>query len=404
MQRRDFFKKAMTVAGTAAIGSVGLEAKEEVKTVHPVDDRKVSEIAFPQKQPLITYSDRPPLLETPRSVFTSKITPNDLFFVRWHMPIIPTYINSKTFKININGVVKNELSLSIEDLKTQFEQVELTAVLQCGGNNRTAFKPTASGIQWGVGAMGCAKWKGVRLKDVLNKAGLKEESSWIGFNGLEKAVYAKTSNFVRELNLEDLHDDIILAYEMNGEDLPYLNGYPLRLVLPGVYSDSWIKMISNITVTKNRQKLHFMDHAYRVPDNDCECETPENLAQKTKPIEEMNVNSLIGYPTSGTRVKKDAQLVVRGVAFDAGHGIKKVEISIDDGKTWMEAKLDDGKQGKYAYRAFNFTFNPAHIGMLNILCKATNQKGDVQPFAKDIKWNHGGYKYNGIDEVKVEVV
>jgi len=401
MERRDFFKKAMTVAGSAAIGGTTIEASE---TVHPVDNRKVSDIAFPQKRPLITYSDRPPLLETPREVFTSALTPNDLFFVRWHMPIIPTYINPRTFTIHINGEVENELKLSLKELKTQFEQVELTAVLQCGGNNRTAFNPTASGIQWGVGAMGCAHWKGVRLKDVLKKAGLKKGAEWIGFNGLEKAVYNETANFVRELALEELHDEVILAYEMNGEDLPYLNGYPLRLILPGIYSDSWIKMISNITVTKERQKLHFMDHAYRIPDNDCECETPENLAQKTKPIEEMNINSLIGYPVTGTKVKRDADLVVRGVAFDGGHGIKRVQISVDGGKLWNEAKLDDGTQGKYAYRAFSYTFKPTQNSKVSILCKASNKKGEEQPFAQDIQWNHGGYKYNGIDEVTVEVV
>jgi len=401
MERRDFFKKALTVAGTAAVGSTAVEAAQ---TVHPVDNQKVSDIAFPQKRPLITYSDRPPLLETPREVFTAALTPNDLFFVRWHMPLIPTYINPNKFSIHINGEVEKEIKISLKALKTEFEQVELTAVLQCGGNNRTAFKPTAGGIQWGVGAMGCARWKGVRLKDVLKKAGLKKEAAWIGFNGLEKAVYSETANFVRELNLEELHDDIIIAYEMNGEDLPYLNGYPVRLILPGFYSDSWIKMLSNITATKERQKLHFMDHAYRIPDNDCECETADNLAQKTKPIEEMNVNSLIGYPTTGTKVKKDADIVVRGVAFDGGHGITKVEVSTDDGATWTAAVLDDGKEGKYAYRAFTYTFKPQHSGQQNILCRASNKKGEVQPFAKDIIWNRGGYKYNGIDEVSVEVL
>ena len=401
MQRRDFFKKAITVAGTAAVGGITIEAGE---TVHPIDNRKVSNVAFPQKRPLITYSDRPPLLESPRDVFTSALTPNDLFFVRWHMPLIPTYINPKNFTININGLVEKEIKVSIKELKTQFEQVELTAVLQCGGNNRTAFKPTAGGIQWGVGAMGCAKWKGVRLKDVLKKAGLKKEAVWIGFNGEEKAVYNKTENFVRELKLDALNDDIIIAYEMNGEDLPYLNGYPVRLIIPGFYSDSWIKMISNITVTKERQKLHFMDHAYRIADNECECETPENLVAKTKPIEEMNVNSLIGYPVTGTKVMKTAGLIVRGVAFDGGHGIDKVHISTDDGETWEEAVLDNAAEGKYAYRAFTYTFKPKNSSRQTIMCRATNKRGEVQPFAKDIKWNRGGYKYNGIDEVTIEVL
>jgi len=391
----------MVIAGSAALGTSHTDATE---TQHPIDNRKISDIAFPQKRPLITYSDRPPLLETPREVFTSVLTPNDLFFVRWHMPMIPTSINPYKFHININGLVNNEIKISLDELKTEFEQVELTAVLQCGGNNRTAFRPTAGGIQWGVGAMGCAKWKGVRLKDVLHKAGLKNEAAWIGFNGEDKAVYNKTANFVRELNLKELNNDILLAYEMNGENLPYLNGYPLRLIIPGFYSDSWIKMISNITVTKEKQKLHFMDHAYRIPDNECECETPENLADKTKPIEEMNVNSLIGYPTTGTKIKNNTELIVRGVAFDGGSGIKKVEISTDGGAIWSEAKLDDGTQGKYAYRSFSYTFVPKQSGECTILSRATNEKGEMQPFAKEIQWNHGGYKYNGIDEVTVDVV
>ena len=401
MHRRDFFKKAMVTMGTVAIGTHKLEADE---TVYPIDNRQISKVAFPEKRPLITYSDRPPLLETPREVFTSALTPNDLFFVRWHMPVIPKYINPNTFTISINGLVKKELEISLTDLKTKFKHVEITAVLQCGGNNRTAFKPTTSGIQWGVGAMGCARWKGVRLKDVLNYAGLKDEALWIGFNGEDKAVYNETANFVRELELKHLYEDIILAYEMNGEDLPYLNGYPLRLVIPGVYSDSWIKMISNITVTSKKQQLHFMEKAYRIPDNECECETPKGLVKKTKPIEKMNVNSIIGYPTTGTKVKKETTFVVRGVAFDSGDGIKKVQISIDAGATWQEALLDDGKEGVYAYRAFTYKVNPKEKGELSIMCRATNQEEQTQPFMYDVKWNHGGYKYNGIDKVTVEVI
>jgi DMSO/TMAO reductase YedYZ molybdopterin-dependent catalytic subunit len=167
MERRDFFKKAAVVAGAAAVGTSTLDAGE---TVQPIDNRKVSPVAFPEKRPLIMYSDRPPLLETPRDVFTSALTPNDQFFVRWHMPDIPMHIDPDTYTIHINGLVDKELHVSLNDLKTKFEQVEVTAVLQCGGNSRSAFKPIAGGIQWGSGAMGCATWKGVRLGDLLDQA------------------------------------------------------------------------------------------------------------------------------------------------------------------------------------------------------------------------------------------
>lgn len=401
MERRDFFKKAAVVAGAAAIGTNTAEASI---TKQPIDDQQIAKIAFPEKRPLIMYSDRPPLLETPRGIFTSVFTPNDLFFVRWHMPDIPTHIDPDTYTIHINGLVEKELHISLNDLKTKFEQVEITAVLQCGGNSRSAFKPIAGGIQWGSGAMGCAKWKGVRLRDLLNQAGLKKESKWIGFNGKETAAYYETPNFVRELHLDELDEQIILAYEMNGEDLPYLNGYPLRLIIPGFYSDSWVKMLSNITVTNEYKKLFFMDVAYRVPDNECECETPEKRFPKTKPITKMNVKSVIGYPTRESIVNHGSHVVVRGVAFDSGHGIKEVQVSIDAGKTWKSAILDKAEEGKYAFRTFRYPFKPNSYGKLTIMTKAINEAGEVQPFAKDIKWNHGGYKYNGIDEVTVDVI
>ena len=401
MKRRDFFKTAIATAGTVALGSSALQAGT---TRQPVDGRKISDVAFPEKQPMITYSDRPPLLESPRAVFSQTITPNDKFFVRWHMPDIPTYIDPKTYTININGLVEKELKISLDELKRKFEQVEVISVLQCGGNSRSAFQPIAGGIQWGSGAMGCAKWKGVRLRDVLDTAGLKKEAAWIGFNGKETAAYYETPNFVRELHLEELDDNVILAYEMNGEDLPYLNGYPLRLIIPGYYSDSWVKMLSNITVTNKYKSLFFMDIAYRVPDNECECETPEKKFKPTKPITKMNVKSVIGYPSNGALLNHNSQVVVRGVAFDDGHGIKEVLVSLDGGKTWKTSQLDNGQAGRYAFRGFRFGFKPGKYGKMTIMAKAINKIGEEQPLAQEIKWNHGGYKYNGIDTVTVEVV
>lgn len=395
MNRRSFMK------GSVVAAAVTSNAKA-FTTTQPVDNRKVSDITFPQKRPLITYSDRPPLLESPRDVFDAPITPNDQFFVRWHMPEIPTHIDLKTYKIKVNGAVEKELSYTIDELKNDFEQVEVTAVLQCGGNSRSAFHPTPGGIQWGSGAMGSAKWKGVRFKDLLDKAGLKKDAAWIGFNGLDNAAYYETPNFVRELHIDEISDHTIIAYEMNGEELPYLNGFPCRLVIPGYYSDSWVKMLSNITVTTDYQKLFFMDKAYRVPDNKCECQEPGEHV-KTKPITEMNVKSVIGYPTNNSTIMHNTYITIRGVAFDQGKGIKNVVISTDGGKSWSEAQLGED-YGRYAFRPFRFYFKPTQYGKVTIMCKAINKLGQEQPFAKDIGWNHGGYKFNGIDVVTVEVI
>jgi len=400
MKRRDFFKTSIA-ASAAILGSTTTLSAGE--THQPIDNRKVSNMAFPEKRPLITYSDRPPLLESPRSTFVRGITENDEFFVRWHLPDIPTHIDTELYTIKIDGLVEKELEITLKELKEDFEQVEVTAVLQCGGNSRSAFTPIAGGIQWGSGAMGCAKWKGVRLSDILNRAGLKKEAHWIGFNGKDNAAYYETPNFVRELEVEELNDHVIIAYEMNGEDLPYLNGFPLRLVIPGYYSDSWVKMLSHITITDKYKSLFFMDVAYRVPDNECECETPKHKFKPTKPITNMNVKSVIGYPENGMKVYHNSHVVVRGVAFDDGHGIKKVLISTDGGKTWDEALLKQDN-GRYAYTEFRYAFKPTKYGKLTFMAKAINRLGDEQPFAKEIGWNHGGYKYNGIDEVTVEVV
>ncbi len=398
MQRRDFFKKSFAVAGAAAIGT-SLEAASQ-----PKDGQKISEVAFPQKRPMITYSDRPPLLETPREVYSQAITPNDQFFVRWHMPEIPTHVDLKEYRLRVNGEVEKELSYTLDQLKNEFEPVEVTAVLQCGGNGRSAFTPTAGGIQWGNGAVGNATWKGARLRDILERAGIKKDAEWIGFNGMDNAAYYETPNFIREMHMEELDDHVIVAYEMNGEELPYLNGYPVRLVIPGYYSDSWVKMLSNLTLTTTYQKLFFMDVAYRVPDNACECEDPNDKHGKTKPITTMNVKSIIGYPTNKTKVYLNSHLTVRGVAFDQGKGIKEVLISTDEGKTWDKAHLQKNSYGRYSFLEFRYNFKPTSYGKQTIMSKAINKAGEEQPLAKDIKWNHGGYKYNGVDVVTVEVV
>ena len=398
MKRRDFFKTSVVASATLLSSSAyaGITRK-------PNDSQTLSKVAFPEKRPLITYSDRPPLLETPRDSFTTAITPNNEFFVRWHMPRIPTHTDIEGFYIDVNGLVKERLYISLKNLKEDYEQVELTAVLQCGGNSRSAFIPQPSGIQWGSGAMGCASWKGVKLNDILAKAGLQKNAQWITLNGSDTAAFHKTPNFARELNLHEIKDDVIIAYEMNGEDLPYLNGYPVRLIIPGSFSDSWVKMLDNITVTAEYKEIFFMDTAYRIPDNECECETVDKPAAKTKPITTMNVKSLIGYPTRDTLIHVETNVVAKGVAFDQGSGIKEVLISTDKGITWQSATLEE-ELSPFAFREFKFAFKPMQKGELTIMAKAINRLGEEQPFAEEIQWNHGGYKYNGIDSVTITVV
>ena len=397
MKRRDFFRVSLAASAlTLSSSAIG------ATTTQPNNKRQVSKPAFFEKRPLIIYSDRPPLLETPRDAFTRAITPNDEFFVRWHMPNIPTHIDMDAYYIHVHGEVNTRLYLTVDMLKKDFEQVELTAVLQCGGNSRSAFKPTTSGIQWGSGAMGCASYKGARLKDVLARAGLKDEAQWISLNGDDKAVMKKIESFKRSLKIDEISDDAIIAYEMNGEELPFLNGYPVRLIIPGLYSDSWVKMLSDVTVTKEYKESYYMDTAYRVPDNGSESETPDNLVRKTKPLDQMNVKSYIGYPTSYSNVLVNTPFTIKGVAFDSGSGIKEVQISLDSGLSWEKATLEN-ELSPYAFRVFKHKVKPMKKGKITLMAKAINNRGEAQPLAKDVQWNHGGYRFNGIDSVSVEV-
>lgn len=405
----DQFSRRNFLGAGLVLGASTLFGKETVKPI--VTEAKAfvpPMIAFPQKKPLKTISDRPPLLESSRDIFTKAITPNDEFFVRWHMPDIPTYIDLSTFRLEVKGSVKNPLSLSIDDLKSKFEPVEITSVLQCGGNSRKFFAgtgPATHGVQWGHGAMGCALWKGARLKDILNMAGVNATAQYVGVNGLEKPAIDETPKFFREMGIDEaLTDELIVAYEMNGEDIPYLNGFPLKLIIPGHFSDSWVKMLSEITVFDQYQKSFFMDVAYTVPDNDCECViSGSDFEYKRKPIAQMKVKSVIGYPTPNSVIKKGSHIQISGVAFDQGKGIKEVMISLDGGKSWSTTQLQKD-YGKYAYRQWTFSWEPKVKGEYAIMVRAINRIGNIQPLPGDIGWNAGGYQYNAVDVVNVKIV
>ncbi|MDP2849533.1 MAG: molybdopterin-dependent oxidoreductase [Sulfuricurvum sp.] len=403
INRRNFLGAGLILGASTLIGK-----ETPQKIITSTSDFTPPVIAFPEKKPLKVISDRPPLLESPRDIFTQAITPNDQFFVRWHMPDIPTYIDLNEFRLEVKGSVEKPLLLSIDDLKSKFEPVEITSVLQCGGNSRRYFAgtgPATHGVQWGHGAMGCAVWRGVRLKDILHMAGVKGSARWVGVNGLEKPAMEETPKFFREMEIDEaLSGELMVAYAMNGEDLPYLNGFPLRLVIPGHFSDSWVKMLSEITVMDEYRKSFFMDVAYTVPDNDCECVVSgSDFEYKRKPIAVMKVKSVIGYPTPNTVIKKGSRVKVTGVAFDQGKGIKEVMISTDGGKSWSATELQKD-YGKYAYRPWIYQWEPKVKGEYTIMVRAINRIGNIQPQVNEIGWNAGGYQYNAVDSVNVKIV
>ena len=331
------------------LGGSSLAAFAEKMVTLPIGNGERPLVKYPQKRPLIVLTERPPQLETPFSVFNeSVITPNDAFFVRYHLAGIPLDIDPDKFTVEVNGKVDKPLKLSLAEIK-KMPSIEIVAVNQCSGNSRGFFEPRVAGGQLANGAMGNARWKGVPLKAVLDKAGVQQGAKQVVFGGMDGPVMDKTPDFAKALDLDHARDgEVMLAYSMNEQDLPVLNGFPLRLVVPGYYGTYWVKHLNQITVIDSVYDNFWMKTAYRIPDNDCNCVEPGTAPKATVPINRFTVRSFITSVQNGAKVKV-GRLKLRGFAFDGGTGIKEVSVSTDGGKTWQQAKL--GKDlGKYSFR------------------------------------------------------
>lgn len=352
------------------------------------------------KGTLLLLTDRPPNLETPLKYFLLDYTPNKVFFVRWHLAGLPTTINADTFRLRIGGNVAHELALSIADLKTKFTRYTITALCQCAGNSRSFFDPRVAGGQWKNGAMGNAKWTGVKLKDILLMAGAKAGSMEVTFNGLDVPPMSATPDFVKSLAYDHAADgEVMIAYEMNGEALPLLNGYPLKLVVPGWYATYWVGMLNEVQVQKDTFNGFWMKKAYLIPkDIPNGNERTDSLAAKMEPINKMDVRSIFVSPEPEQVIPLSQSYAIQGLAFDAGDGITKVEISVDSGKTWMPAKLD-ADLGKYSWRRWHYNFIPMQKRMYHLQVKATNAKGQTQPVHQ---WNRSGYMHNEIETLSLK--
>jgi DMSO/TMAO reductase YedYZ molybdopterin-dependent catalytic subunit len=369
----------------------------------PFENGERELVKYPQKRALIRLTTRPPQIETPFAVFDEGVlTPNDAFFVRYHLAGSPPpreLLEPASFRVQVLGKVATPLKLSVGELRSQFEPVEIVAVNQCSGNSRGFFQPRVVGGQLGHGAMGNAKWKGARLRDVLQKAGLAAEAKQVLFNGLDAPPAPQVPDFVKAIDVEQALDpDLLLAYEMNGAPLPWLNGFPLRLVVPGHYGTYWIKHLHEITVLDEPFKGFWMDPAYRIPDTDCAAIEPGTTPKKTVPISRFNVRSFITSLADGASVRVGAENAVRGIAFDGGHGIREVLFSDDDGASWRAANLG-ADLGKYSFREWTIPFTAKKPGDYKLRVKATNTLGQSQPL--DPLWNPAGYMRNVVETVRV---
>lgn len=357
-------------------------------------------VRYPGKRPLIRLTSRPPQLETPFAVFNEgPITPNDAFFVRYHLAGIPLSIDPGAFRLEVKGKVERPLSLSLADLKTGFEPVEIIAVNQSSGNSRGFFEPRVAGNQFANGAMGNARWRGVPLKAVLDKAGVQAGSRQVTFNGLDEPALPETPDFIKALDIEQARDgEVMIAYAMNGEDLPWLNGYPLRLVVPGHYGTYWVKHLNEIIVIDNIYEGFWMKTAYRIPDNSCACIEPGQAPAVTVPIKRFDVRSFITNLADGAKVNAKTDTLVKGIAFDSGNGITDVLLSTDEGQTWSAAKLGPDL-GRYSFRQWQ-TVVQLPPGKHELKVRAINRIGQSQPMAP--LWNPPGYMRNVVETVRVQ--
>ena len=347
---------------------------------------------------MILQRTRPPLLETPFEVFDQGVfTPNDRFFVRWHWSVIPTDINVDTYRLNVNGHVNSPLSLSLADVMA-LPRVELAAVNQCSGNSRGFFQPRVAGGEWGNGAMGNAKWLGVRLKDVLDKAGVKAGAQRVRFSGLDEPVVADAPKFMKSFDIDLARDgNVMMAFAMNGEQLPLVNGFPLRLVVPGWYSTYWVKMLTRIEVLEKADDNFWTAKAYMIPDTPGANVKPGQTGVKNIPINRMVPRSFITNLRGNEILKAGAPTVIRGIAFGGDSGVKAVDISNDSGGTWTSAAMGRD-EGTYSFRQWTAQMVPP-AGDLTIMVRCTNANGLVQPL--DPNWNPSGFMRNNIEVTRL---
>jgi len=348
---------------------------------------------------MLLLTDRPPNLETPLRYFKEDYTPNDVFFVRWHLSGIPTSVDTNEFRLRVTGHVKKELSLSLNDLRTKFKPTSLVALAECAGNARSFFDPRVPGGQWKNGAMGNARWTGVKVKDILDAAGVKPGAFDVAFNGMDEPPLSSVPDFVKSLRFAHAMDgEVMIAYEMNGEPLPLLNGFPLKLVVPGWYATYWIGMLNEIKVYADTFKGYWMQKAYRVPKNTKNGnEKPDSLAKETEPINKLDIRSIFVSPEPNTVVSTNKKCEIEGLAFDAGDSIVKIEVSTD-GKTWKAARLAP-VIGKYSWRRWKYEWTPSAAGKYILHVKATNAIGETQP---EHQWNRSGYMRNEIETLELK--
>ena len=394
----------MAVVGAASLPVVYGRNLPPNFTLIGLAEMGVDEIPGKSKE-LIVLNDRPVNAETPAHLLDKDLTPNDLFFVR-NNGLPPSEINIKDWQLTIEGEgVKKKLVFTIQQLKQRFKTYTYKLTLECGGNGRKEFNPPAKGNQWGTGAVGCASWTGVRLKDVLNAAGIKDNAVYIGYYGKDVHLSGDRTKEVISRGVpisKAMEDECLIAWAMNGEDIPLMNGYPIRLVIggyPASVSGKWLERIVVRNVVHDGAKMG--GQSYRVP---CSPVAPGAKVEDKDMciIEEMPIKSLITFPKTGATIKLNQVLPLRGFSWTGNGAVGSVHYSIDFGQTWHSCKLSM-PENKFHWQKFEANIRFPEVGYYEVWSKATDEFGMSQPMILP-GWNPRGYLNNACHRVAVKVV
>ena len=405
MKRRDFVKKAALSSFATLIGIEIVFGSNMLEGYKPLALEESDPLKmFNKHKDMVILNDKPWNIEAQAHLLDDKITPNASMFIR-NNGLLPEGIDAEKWTLTIDGEsVVNTKTYTLAELKSKFEQHTYQLTIECGGNGRSEFNPPAKGNQWTIGAVHCASWTGVRLRDVLEDAGIKSDAVYIGFHAIDKHLSGdpKKEPISRGCPMSKaLQDETILAFKMNGEAIPLAHGYPLRLVAggwPASVSGKWTNRISI------RNKIHdgtkMKGTAYRVP---CESVAP---GEKVKDedmciIESMPVKSLITYPKSGATIKEGKALKIRGHAWAGELEVAKMEYSIDFGATWSKCVIEK-PANRLAWQHFNATVDFPKKGYYEIWVKATDNQGVAQPMILP-GWNPKGYLNNACHRIAVKV-
>ena len=343
------------------------------------------------KKKMRVMTEKPLNAETPIESLRTWTTDNDVFFKRNQGQIMNRPVTLAAWKLSIEGLVKKSLTLTFEDIR-HMPRVVVANTLECSGNSRSLLKEKASGNPWTVGGVGNAIWGGIWLRDLLDRAGLKQKAKHVSFEGSDKPLGSAGIKFIRSIPLEKAIASTLLAYEMNGQPLPLKHGYPLRALALGWTGANCVKWLHKIKVLDQPYEGFFMDKVYRVFQKG---EDPKS----GEVVKGLIVKSIIVEPANDVTLPADI-LPIRGAAYAGEVGIETVDVSVDDGRTWKPARLIGPKEA-YAWRQWEYLWDARKAGEYKIMARATDTNGHQQP--ETARWNVLGYGNNGIREHAIVV-